>query len=465
MQTTSSGAGRLRWSSRYRRSLRPLLGFVALAALLVGVFGAIAPAGAQPGSDFDVQVRARLQADGDIEFGLRADGLNLTPTLRIFSARITDNRWRVSSVVERHGVQLQVIARRQADGDTEFGVRADGEDLLPRGRVFPADATPNRWLVSSAVSATSPTDPGTLTIYSGRGESLVGGIIERFEAETGIKVRVRYAGTAELALAIIEEGDRSPADIFYGQDAGALAALAETGAATRLPADILALVDDKFQDTNGRWIATSGRARVLVISPDRVPNPPDSVFDLVNPEWKGRIGWAPTNGSFQAFVTAMRQIHGEQATEEWLRGMIANDVKVYPKNSPQVQAVHDGELDIGLVNHYYLIRKTSVDPNWRGANHFTDPGEAGALINIAGVALIEASDNDSNALRFIRFLLSEEGQTYFREETFEYPVAAGVGAWPTLVPLAELSPPSLALTSLSDLEGTIELLEKVGALP
>ena len=308
-------------------------------------------------------------------------------------------------------------------------------------------------------------DTGELTIYSGRGESLVGPIIERFEELTGIDVRVRYAGTAELAVAILEEGDRSPADIYYAQDAGALAALAENGVLTQLPDDIVNSVAAEFADASGRWVATSGRARVLIISPERVPNPPTSVFDLVNPEWRGRIGWAPTNGSFQAFVTAMRQIHGEEATEEWLRGMIANDVRVYPKNSPQVQAVHDGELDIGLVNHYYLIRQTSVDDDWHGVNHFTDPGEAGALINIAGVALLNASDNDGNALRFIRFLLSEESQTYFREQTFEYPVSAGVSAWPTLVSLDELNPPSLALTSLSDLEGTIALLEEVGALP
>ncbi len=308
-------------------------------------------------------------------------------------------------------------------------------------------------------------DPGELTIYSGRGESLVGPIIERFEELTGIDVRVRYAGTAELAVAILEEGDRSPADIYYAQDAGALAALAENGVLTQLPDDIVGSVAAEFADASGRWVATSGRARVLIISPDRVPNPPTSVFDLVNSEWRGRVGWAPTNGSFQAFVTAMRQIHGEEATEEWLRGMIANDVRVYPKNSPQIQAVHDGELDIGLVNHYYLIRQTSVDDDWHGVNHFTDSGEAGALINIAGVALLNASDNDGNALRFIRFLLSEESQTYFREQTFEYPVAAGVSAWPTLVSLDELNPPSLALTSLSDLEGTIALLEEVGALP
>ena len=310
-----------------------------------------------------------------------------------------------------------------------------------------------------------PADPGELTVYSGRGESLVGPIIERFEELTGITVRVRYAGTAELAAAILEEGGRSPADVYYAQDAGALAALAENGALTQLPDDIVSSVPEQFADASGHWVATSGRARVLVYSLERVPDPPDSIFDLVNEEWRGRIGWAPSNGSFQAFVTAMRQIHGDEATEQWLSGMIANEVREYPNNASQVQAVGDGEIDIGLVNHYYLFRFTAEDPGFPAANHFTDPGAAGGLINIAGVALLSASDNDENALAFIRFLLSEEGQTYFRDETSEYPVTAGVEARAELVPLAELNAPSLALTSLSDLEGTLDLLREVGALP
>lgn len=313
----------------------------------------------------------------------------------------------------------------------------------------------------------SVADPGSdeLTIYSGRSESLVGPLIERFEAVTGIKVRIRYAGTAELASAILEEGDRSPADVFYSQDAGALAALAEGGALAPLPDDVVDQVPETFADAAGRWIGASGRARVLVISTERVPDPPDSVFDLVEPEWRGRVGWAPTNASFQAFVTAMRQIHGEDATEAWLRGMLANDVVEYPKNSPIVQAVGNGEIDIGLVNHYYLFRFIVENPEFPIANHFTDPGAAGGLVNVAGVAVLESSRNRENALRFVRFLLSEEGQRYFRDQTSEYPVGSAVEARPELVPLAELNPPSLALTSLSDLKGTIELLQEVGALP
>lgn len=306
---------------------------------------------------------------------------------------------------------------------------------------------------------------GELTIYSGRGESLVGPLIERFEAVSGIRVRVRYAGTPELASAILEEGDRSRADVFYSQDAGALAALAEGGALRRLPDDIIANVPEELADSSRRWVATSGRARVLIVSTERAPNPPGSVFDLVDEEWRGRVGWAPTNASFQAFITAMRQIHGEDETEEWLRGMLANDVVEYPRNSPIVQAVGDGEIDVGLVNHYYLFRFLADDPEFPADNHFTDPGVAGGLVNVAGVAVLRSSRNAENALAFIRFLLSEEGQTFFRDQTSEYPVTSEIEARPELVPLSLLNPPSLALTSLSDLEGTLELLRDAGVLP
>ena len=308
-------------------------------------------------------------------------------------------------------------------------------------------------------------DPGEITVYSGRSESLVGALLEQFEADTGIRVKVRYAGTAQLAVAILEERSRSPADVYFAQDAGALGALADAGALVALPSSLLDRVDPDFRDAEGRWVGTSGRARVLVISTERVADPPASVFDLTQPEWRGRIGWAPTNGSFQAFVTAMRQLHGDDVTEQWLRDMLANEVREYPGNSPQVQAVGDGEIDVGLVNHYYLYRFLAADPDFPAANHFTDAGQAGALINVAGVAILGASKNRDAALRFIEYLLSDDAQEYFRDQTSEYPLAAGVAARPELTPLDELNAPSLALTSLADLEGTLALLQEVGALP
>ena len=316
-----------------------------------------------------------------------------------------------------------------------------------------------------APTATSPS--GTITVYSGRSEDLVGPLLDQFEEDTGIKVRVRWGRSAELAATILEEGDRTPADVFFAQDAGALGALQDAGRLATLPAEILDHVDPNFRSADGRWIGVSGRARVLVHSTERLTNAevPASVFDLTQPEWKGRVGWAPTNGSFQAFVTAMRQIHGDAVTEQWLRDMRDNDVQEFRNNSTQVQAVGDGVIDVGLVNHYYLFRFLAEDPNFPAANRFTDTGQAGALINIAGAGLLTTSANNHAAQRFIDYLLEESAQQYFATETFEYPLIAGVAPAADVPALNSLNPPGLGLTSLADLEGTLDLLREVGALP
>ena len=312
---------------------------------------------------------------------------------------------------------------------------------------------------------------GRITIYSGRAEELVGGLFARFEEETGIDVRIRYGGTAELAAQILEESDRSPADIFFAQDAGALGAVAESGRFEALPADLLDRVAEAFRASDGTWVGISGRARVLVYSSERLAEAdlPDSVFDLTDPEWKGRVGWAPTNGSFQAFVTAMRLIDGEERTAKWLRDMLANDVREYSNNSTQVQAVADGEIDLGLVNHYYLWRFKAEDPNIPAANLYTDSGGAGALINVAGIGLLDSALNRANALRFIDYLLSPAAQEYFAspqaDDGFEYPLIDGVPLPPGVPALDTLDPPSLQLTSLADLEGTLDLVREAGVLP
>ena len=308
---------------------------------------------------------------------------------------------------------------------------------------------------------------GSLTVYSGRSEDLIGPLLNRYEEATGVDVRVRYGDTAALAAQLLEEGSRSPADIFLAQDAGALGAVEAAGLLAVLPADVLARVDAAFQSAGGAWVGVSGRARVLVYSTQRLTQEelPASIVDLVEPRWRDRVGWAPTNGSFQAFVTAMREIDGDERTARWLRGMIANGVKEYPKNSPIVQAVADGEIDVGLVNHYYLHRFLAEDRNFPAANRYTDPGAAGALINVAGASLLRSSPNEPAALRFLTYLLEPEAQRYFAQETNEYPLIAGVAPGPGIPPLATLQPPSLRLTSLADLRGTLNLLREVGALP
>ncbi len=308
-----------------------------------------------------------------------------------------------------------------------------------------------------------------LTIYSGRNESLVGPLLESFSDVSGIEIAVLYGGSATLAAQMIEEGENSPADIFIAQDAGALGALAKAGLLGELPEALTGQVSDPaFVSPEGVWLGLSGRARVLVHDPDALAAAglelPDSILDLTGEEWRGKVGWAPTNGSFQANVTAMRALLGDEATLAWLEAMVANDVQSYPKNTPIVQAVIDGEIVAGLVNHYYLFRFLAEDPDITARLHWFSGGDPGALVNIAGAAIPLTSGNPAAAEALINFMLGEVGQTWFTTRTFEYPVVAGIEPAAELKPLAEIETPELDLSDLDDLEGTLELIEESGAL-
>lgn len=309
-------------------------------------------------------------------------------------------------------------------------------------------------------------DRSELTIYSGRTRELVEPLLERFAEETGIDIAVRYGDTAELAATILEEGDRSPADVFYALDVGALGALAKEGRLRRLPADVLRKVPRAFRSREGMWVGTSGRSRILAYNPELVDRDelPDSVLDLTDPRWKGRLGWVPRYASFQAFVTALRVLRGERTAREWLAGMKANDLEDYPANIPLVQAVGEGEVAAGLTNHYYVPRLKAEDPGLEVEIHFFRGGDPGALVDVAAVGVLDTGDRTDEALRLVRFLLSPRAQAYFAEETFEYPLVEGVAADPSLRPLADLEPPAIDLSDLDDLRGTLDLLEDVGVL-
>ncbi len=309
-------------------------------------------------------------------------------------------------------------------------------------------------------------EEGELVVYSGRTEELVGPIIERFSEESGIDVAVRYGDTAEMANLILTEGENSPADLYFAQDAGALGALASEGLLATLPDDVLGLVEDRFRSPDGQWIGLSGRSRVVAYNTDNVDpaDLPDTIFGFTDPEWSGRIGWAPTNGSFQSFVTALRVLEGEDRAREWLQGIEANDPNVYEGNNPALEAVIAGEIDVAFINHYYLMQRLAEDPDVPAANYFVPDGDPGALVNVAGVGILESADQADAAEQLVEFLLSEEAQTYFAEETKEYPLAAGVEPDPELPPLGEIATPDIDLSELSDLEGTLELLQDLGIL-
>ena len=308
-----------------------------------------------------------------------------------------------------------------------------------------------------------------IMVYSGRSKSLVQPIIKNFEVETGIKVNVKYGKSAQLALTLVQEGKKSPADIFWAQDAGALGSVSAAGLFTVLPKDITKQVPQKLQNNKQQWVPVTGRARVLAYKADFPKDKlPKSIFDLTKPEWKGKVGWAPTNGSFQAFVSAMRVEHGDDKTLAWLKGMKDNKAVVYPKNTPIIQALSDSKspISVGLPNHYYLLRFKKSNSKFPVEQTFFGKGDIGNLVNIAGAGILKTSKQSAEAKKFINYLLSSKAQQYFTSDVFEYPMNANVIPNTKLVDQKELisSAPSVDLNKLSDLQGTRELLKKAGLL-
>ena len=303
-------------------------------------------------------------------------------------------------------------------------------------------------------------------IYSGRSESLVGPLIERFETETGIDVEVNYAGTSELAATILEEGEASPADVFFSQDGGALGALADADRLAALPQATLDRVGPAFRSPDGLWVGVSGRARVAAYNTELLApaDMPASILDFTDPKWKGKLGWAPSNASLQSFVTALRVLEGEAAARAWLEGIQANEPRVYEGNSQALEGVSSGEIQVAFINHYYLLQALADGGAMAVANHFFVGGDPGSLINAAGAAVLATSRNPVGAQTFIDFLLSDASQAYFSEETYEYPLVEGIPADDRLTPLADIDSPDIDLSDLADLQGTIELMQDVGIL-
>ena len=309
-----------------------------------------------------------------------------------------------------------------------------------------------------------------LVVYSGRNEELVQPLIDAFTEESGIEVEVRYDGSAALASTLLEEGDATPAEVFFSQDAGALGALENAGLFEPIDDEQYARVDPRYSSVDGFWVGTSGRARVLVYNPELVPEAelPDSVLDLTDPAYAGRVAFAPGNASWQAFVTGLRVTEGEDGARAFLEAFAANDPIEFEGNSPIVEAVNKGEVELGLVNHYYLYEKAAAAAGgleaYTARNHAFAPDDPGNLINTAGVGVIEGK-GDARTDAFVEFLLGEQAQTAFAEQTYEYPVVEGITATVEgAPPLDQVDGPDVDLSDLDTLEQTQTLLREVGLL-
>ncbi|MDP4755769.1 MAG: iron ABC transporter substrate-binding protein [Aquiluna sp.] len=316
-------------------------------------------------------------------------------------------------------------------------------------------------IIGLAGCAPSDTD-GDFVVYVGRSETLIQPLIDQYVAETGVEVKVRYAGSAELAAQILEEGDNSPADVFMAQDAGALGAVSKAGYLRELDADLLKLIAPEYRAADGTWMGVSGRVRVFNYNPEKVLELPSSVLDLASPEWKGRVGIAPTNSSFQAFVTALRLIEGDDVALAWLEAMKENGV-IYEKNSAILEAVESGQVDAGLINHYYwYARGNEVGfENLNSEIAAFESQDVGNLRNVAGVGILS---EDSRAKAFVQFLLSETAQQYFVTETSEYPLIEGLDPLPGLTPLDQIPAPEFDLNDLEALEETLQLIRAAGLI-
>ncbi|HLK99710.1 MAG TPA: iron ABC transporter substrate-binding protein [Myxococcaceae bacterium] len=307
----------------------------------------------------------------------------------------------------------------------------------------------------------------TITVYSGRNEKLVGPLYKAFKEKTGIEVKVRYGETPQLTATLQEEGAKTPADVFVAQDAGALGAMAKAGQLQALPKELLEKVDARFRAPDGTWVGLSGRARVVAYNTTKVKPEalPTSILGFTDPAWKGRIGWAPTNGSFQAFVTALRLLKGDAEAKKWLEGIKANAPRTYKNNAAIIEALGRGEIDVGFVNHYYLhAAKKDKGEALPVANHFVAAGDPGALVNVAGAGVLKGSKKTAAAQKLIAFLLDAQAQKHFATETFEYPLVQGVEASAALPALGKVGSPNLDLSKLEDLRGTLKLLQETGVL-
>lgn len=307
---------------------------------------------------------------------------------------------------------------------------------------------------------------GTIVVYSGRNEALVAPILGQFSTDTGVRVEVRYADSGALASQLLTEAEASPADVFFSQDAGALGVLAKEKLLQKLPNRTIRRVPAEYRGRDGSWVGLSGRVRVFVYNPNLVPNPPKTIDALLDPRWKGRLGYAPTNASWQSFVTALRVLRGEVRAEKWLRGFAANEPVAYASNGAVRDAVNAGQISLGLVNHYYLwqLIATEGEENVVARNQYLEAGDPGGLVNVAGVAILRSSDNKPAAYAFVDYMLGEDAQRYFAESTYEYPLVDGVQPSVKLPKLSSLKPPPVDLSDLDTLAATQELLVRVNLL-
>jgi iron(III) transport system substrate-binding protein len=322
-------------------------------------------------------------------------------------------------------------------------------------------------VAAGAAACSSSEKSDELLVYNAQHESLTKEWIDAFTKETGIKVTYRQGGDTELGNQLVAEGDASPADVFLTENSPAMAAVEDAGLFAELDAETLDQVPPQYRPPTGAWTGVAARTTVFVYNKDRLTPEqlPTSMLDLQRPEWKGRWGAPPAKADFQAIVAALLQLEGEQATAEWLAGMKEN-AKLYNNNIDTLKAVNAGEVDGGIIYHYYWFRDQAETKEISGntALHYFKNEDPGAFISLSGGGVLKSSKKPEQAQQFIKFVTSRAGQEVLEKGTsFEYPVASGVPANPALPPLDSLQAPKVDPSTLDEKKVT-ELMTKAGLL-
>ena len=303
----------------------------------------------------------------------------------------------------------------------------------------------------------------SIRVYSGRSEALVGDLFAMAEKELGMSISVEYGKTDEMVTRMLTEGSQSPADVIFAQDAGHLGALSNRDMLDPLPESLYSGIHKEYQDDNKRWLATSGRLRVLVYDSSKITTEelPKSLYELSDPKWKGRLGWAPSNGSFLSHLSGIRHVWGEEKTTEWLKGVIANTPGVYPKNSPQVKAVDEGSLEIGWVNHYYLHKLNKE--NTAAKNYtFSEKGDAGNVLMLAGMGIRKSTKNSAESQKLLKWMVSKTAQEWFVQKNYEYPTVPDIPLHSDVLPLSPENLATIPQSHLADIGPPKALLQKFG---
>ena len=317
-------------------------------------------------------------------------------------------------------------------------------------------------LLAAAVAAGAGCGGGgpDLVVYSGRSEPLIKPFLEEFAEREKLDVQVRFGDTADLVGTVLEEGERTRADVFIGQDAAALERLRAEGllqphsGARRTPA--------KYRATDASWTGLSGRARVLIAREGGAA--PSSVFALTEPRWKGRVAAPnPTNVSFRDWVSAIRLKRGDAFARRYLDGLERNDMEVLAGHGEVRKAVGEGEFDIGLVNHYYVELEKREGSKVRTVYTDQQPGGFGVLVNVASAGITKQSEHVDAAGKLLDYLLTPAVQQRFAAKNFEYPLLPGLRPPPGVRPLSRVRVTDVELQELgAAATGTDELLEQVG---